>query len=134
MDSKKVIEKLVKIAENQQKIILKLAQAQGLPPDALPTGGATFGGGHEAPLSHEPPPAHLDPAKTQKNPDAVFYGAMSQGQRALLAAAPTVKGNEMQIRFKPGAATQANYDGLLSLLQSLTTQNKIQQAFQLKVV
>lgn len=32
MDSKKVIEKLVKIAENQQKIINKLAQQAGLMP------------------------------------------------------------------------------------------------------
>jgi hypothetical protein len=38
MDSKKVLEKLVKIAENQQKIIMKLAQSQGL--EAQPLGGA----------------------------------------------------------------------------------------------
>ena len=37
MDSKKVLEKLVKIANNQQKIINKLAQS--LP--AMPTGGAS---------------------------------------------------------------------------------------------
>ena len=44
MDQKKVIEKLVKIAENQQKIINKLAQQTGLAPgggDAQPMGGAT---------------------------------------------------------------------------------------------
>lgn len=44
MDSKKVIEKLVKIAENQQKIINKLAQAAGLAPGgggAQPMGGAS---------------------------------------------------------------------------------------------
>lgn len=44
MDSKKVIEKLVKIADNQQKIINKLAQAAGLPmggEGAQPMGGAS---------------------------------------------------------------------------------------------
>lgn|SRR5512135_87059 len=134
MDSKKVIEKLIKIAENQQKIILKLAQAQGLPPDALPSGGSTFGGGHSAQLGSEPPPQKLEPSATQKNPEAVFYGAMSPAQRGLLAAAPVTRDNQMQIRFKPGQATQANYDGLLKLLQNLTNQNKIQQAYQLKAV
>lgn len=134
MDSKKIIEKLIKIAENQQKIIMKLAQAQGLPPDALPTGGSTFGGGHEMPTATQPPPQHLEPSGTQKNPEAVFYGAMTPAQRGLLAAAPVTRDNQMQIRFKPGQATQPNYDGLLKLLQNLTNQNKIQQAYQLKVV
>ncbi len=43
MDSKKVIEKLIRIAENQQKIINKLAQQAGMMPqgDAQPTGGAS---------------------------------------------------------------------------------------------
>ena len=43
MDSKKIIEKLIRIAENQQKIINKLAQQSGMMPqgDAQPTGGAT---------------------------------------------------------------------------------------------
>jgi len=39
MDSKKVLEKLVKIAENQQKIIMKLAQQVG--DQAQPMGGST---------------------------------------------------------------------------------------------
>lgn len=42
MDSKKVIEKLVKIAENQQKIINRLAQQAGMVP---PQGGAQQLGG-----------------------------------------------------------------------------------------
>lgn len=40
MDSKKVIEKLVKIAENQQKIINKLAQQAGLTPEGQQAGAA----------------------------------------------------------------------------------------------
>lgn len=45
MDSKKVLEKLVKIAENQQKIINKMAQEMGMVPPgqggATPLGGAS---------------------------------------------------------------------------------------------
>jgi hypothetical protein len=130
MDSKKVLEKLLKIAENQQKIIMKLAQ---LPPDALPTGGATIGGGKEHQLGTEPPPQDLKPNPTQHTPAKAFYDAMSPQQKALLASAPEAQGNEMRIKFK-GQPTQAGYDSLLSLLQNLTRQNKIQQAYNLKVV
>lgn len=136
MDSKKVIEKLVKIAENQQKIIAKLVQAQqGLPPDALPSSKIDFDSGGKAhQLGGDPPVTRLDPAKTVKDPAAVFYGAMTPAQKGLLASAPVASGSEMQIRFKANAATQANYDGLLKLLQTLTNQNKIQSAMSLKVV
>lgn len=41
MDSKKVIQKLIKIAENQQKIINKLAQQIGTAPAPTPMGGGT---------------------------------------------------------------------------------------------
>lgn len=134
MDSKKVLEKLIKIAENQQKIIMKLAQAQGLPPDSLPNSGTTFGGGKEAPTASEPPPQSLEPTKTQKTPARAFYEAMSPQQQGILVGGPEAHGNEMRIKFKPGQATQANYDGLLKLLQNLTSQNRIQQAYQLKSV
>lgn len=134
MDSKKVLEKLLKIAENQQKIIVKLAQQQGLPPDALPTGGATIGGGKEHQLGSEPPPQHLDPTKIEHQPAKVFLEAMTPQQKALLATGPEAHGNEMRVKFKPGQATQPNYDGLLALLRTLTQQNKIQQAYNLKSV
>lgn len=43
MDSKKVIEKLVKIAEKQQKIINKMAQDMGMaPPEQLSGASATW--------------------------------------------------------------------------------------------
>ena len=131
MDSKKVLEKLLKIAENQQKIITKLAQA--LPPDALPTSGTTFGGGHSAPPASQPLPQKLEPVKIEHQPAKVFLEAMTPQQKALLASSPEAHGNEMRIKFK-GQPTQAGYDGLLALLQNLTKQNKIQQAFNLKVV
>jgi len=132
MDSKKVLEKLLKIAANQQKIILKLAQA--LPPDALPSGNTTFGDGVETPTTSQLPPQQLEPDKTVKVPQKVFYDAMSPQQKAMLVGGPEVHGNNMQIKFKPGQATQANYNSLLQLLQDLTNQNKIQQAFNLKYV
>lgn len=134
MDEKKIIAKLASIVERQQKIIMKLAQAQGLPPDALPTGGASVSGGHPAQLGSEPPPQKLEPAKIEHQPAKVFYESMSPAQQGLLAFAPEVQGGNMNIRFKPGKATQPNYDSLLKLLQSLTNQNKIQQALNLKVV
>ncbi len=133
MDDKKIIAKLAEIVQKQQKIIMKLAQAQGLPPDALPTGGSTFGGGKEHQLGSEPPPQKLEPAPTVHEPAKVFYNAMSPQQKGMLASGPEVHGNEMRIKFKPGQATQPNYDGLLKLLQNLTTQNKIQQPLALKV-
>lgn len=132
MDEKKVIAKLAEIVQKQQKIIMKLAQAQGLPPDALPTSTVQVGGGHPAQLGTEAPPTKLDPAKVVHEPAKVFYEAMSPAQRDLLAFAPEASGNNMTVRFKPGKATQPNYDGLLKLLQHLTSANKIQQAYNLK--
>lgn len=41
MDTKKVIAKLIKIAESQQKIINKLAQNLEPAPTSIPTGGAS---------------------------------------------------------------------------------------------
>lgn len=134
MDSKKVIEKLIKIADNQQKIIMKLAQAQGLPPDSLPTSSVNVGGGYSAQLGSEPPPTQLDPNKTVHQPAKVFYEAMDPAQQGLLATAPEASGSNMNVRFKPGKATQSNYNSLLKLLQSLTSQNKIQQSYALKPV
>jgi hypothetical protein len=134
MDEKKVIAKLAAIVANQQKIIMKLAQTQGLPPDSLPTSSVNVGGGHEMQTGGQPPPDKLDPNKVQKEPAKVFYEAMNPGQRGLLAFAPKVQGSDMQVSFKPGKATQPNYDSLLGLLKNLTTQNKIQQAYALKVV
>jgi len=132
MDSRKVIEKLIKIAENQQKIIMKLAQAQGLPPDTLPGGQVSFEGGHGAPLSHESPAGHLKPNEAVKEPNVVFYNAMSNAQKGLLASAPTFDGSAITVQFKPGQRTQKNYDNLMALLQSLTGTGKpLQQSYKL---
>ena len=134
MDSKKVIEKLLRIAANQQKIIMKLAQAQGLPPDSLPNSQVSMTEGQGAPPATQPPPQSLEPTKTQKTPAKAFYEAMTPQQKGMLVGGPEAQGSDMKVRFKPGQATQPNYDSLLKLLQTLTSQNKIQQAFNLKPV
>ena len=134
MDSKKVIETLVKIAVKQQKIINKLAQAQGLPPDAVSTSKVTFEGGKAKPAATPPPPTGLDPTKTQKTPAKAFIEAMTPQQQAWFAIFPEAHGNEMRFRFKPEADTDANFATLLNLLKSLVSSNRIQQNFTLKSV
>lgn len=88
MDTKKVIEKLVKIAIKQQQIINKLAQATpGLPPDSLPTSKVDMGEGGQlrapaaptAPQSLRPAtPKHMNAkdavlAKLKQNPAPGAY-------------------------------------------------------------
>ncbi len=132
MDTKKVLQMLVKIADNQQRIINKLAQAQALPPDALPTSKVEFGGGHEQTPGSPPPPDKLDPTKTQHTPDKALWNALPPPLQGTLAAPPTVAGGAMTVKFKPGQATQANYNAIMKHLQDLTNKNIIQHPYQLK--
>lgn len=133
MDSKKVIEKLLKIAANQQKIIMKLAQQQGLPPDSLPNSQVSMTPGQAAPPAAQPPPTSLEPAKTQKTPAKALLEALAPAVRQTLVNAE-VHGGDMVVRFQPGKATQPNYDAVFKTLQDLTNKNVIQQKFNLKVV
>lgn len=110
MDSKKVIEKLVAIAEKQQKIINKLAQAQ--------TGDLT---------------QHLDPNKTPKTPARALLDALPANVRSLVVNIEA-HGQDMMVMFKPGAKTQANYDVILKTLQDLTNKSLIQNSYNLKAV
>lgn len=105
MDSKKIIEKLVKIAHNQQKIIHKLAQQAGVstPTDTvLPTG-------------HSNPIAHKDSAAAIIEALGPFYGRV--------VSDVNVTGNTVNVTFKPGQATQANYDHVLKVVQALQNSN-----------
>jgi hypothetical protein len=133
MDTKKVLQMLVKIADSQQKIINKLAQAQALPPDALPTSQISMTEGHGMPPSTPPPPAKLEPTQTKKTPAKALWDALPPPLQGTLAAGPEAHGNDMKIRFKPGQATQANYDAVMKHLKDLTNKNVIQQPYQLKV-
>lgn len=110
MDTKKVLQQLIKIADNQQKIINKLAQQQGL--SAMPE--------------------RLEPNPTQKTPARALLEALHPAVRqAIVTIEP--HGNDMMVQFQPGKATQPNYDAVLKTLQDLTDRNIIQQAYTLKV-
>lgn len=132
MDTKKVLQMLVKIADNQQKIINKLAQAQGLPPDSLPTSQVSVTEGHGQQQAAPPPPTKLDPAKTQHEPDKALWNALPPPLQGTLAGPPSVAGGAMTVKFKPGQATQANYNAVLKHLQELTNKNVIQHPYTLK--
>lgn len=109
MDSKKVIEKLLKIATNQQKIIMKLAQAQELA-QSLP-----------------------DPNKPQLRPADKLLQALPP---AVKQTVTTIEehGDEMLVQFQPGKKTQQNLDAVVRVMQSLTDQNVLQKAYVVKAV
>lgn len=117
-NDKEIIKKLLAIATKQQKIITKLAQVPSEQKEHT---------------TSEPPPQHLDPAPTQKGTAA----------KTLIAALPVgffdanlvnieERGSDMVVGFKPGKKTQPNYDTVMSTLQKLTNENKIQQRYNLK--
>lgn len=107
-NTKKLLEKLVKIAESQQKMINKLAQAL-------------------------PPPQDLEPAPTQKSPQEVLMAALPANLKAIVVRLFTRAG-DMYVKFSEGNATQANYNAVLNVMQKLTREGKIQQAFALKLL
>lgn len=120
MDSKKVLEKLVVLAEKQQKIINKLAQA------------LSDGGGASADLA----PQHLDPNVSQKKPAEAILNALSTQAPAVRQAIINIeeRGSDMMVGFKPGQKTQKNYDAVLSTMQQLTDKGVLQHAYNLKAV
>jgi len=107
MDTKKVLQQLIKIADNQQKIINKLAQEL---------------------------PNRLEPNPTNKEPDQTLFNALPVSVKNNVAS---IKVNEpasqMLVEFKSGQKTQANYNVVLKTLQDLTESNVIQHAYQLVV-
>lgn len=110
MDSKKVIEKLLKIAANQQKIIMKLAQNQA-----------------------QPAPASMSPHDTTKQTARTIINALPPAvQQAIVNIEE--KGNEMHVGFKPGQASQANYNAILQTMQRLTDTNVLPHAYKLVAV
>jgi hypothetical protein len=108
MDTKKMIEKLVTIADNQQKIINKLAQQL-------------------------PPPNSLKPVPTQKNAGKVLYDALPLNVQKTLAQC-FARGGTMYIRFKEGQQSQAAANIIQATLQKLTDENKVQQAYTFEVL
>lgn len=110
MDSKKILEKLLKIASNQQKIITKLAEAQQPAP--------------------QPAPQPLAAKDTTKQTARAILNALPPNvQQAIVNIEE--KGKEMHVGFKPGQATQANYDAILQTMQKLTDTNVLPHAYKL---
>ena len=107
MDSKKVIEQLVKIAEKQQKIINKLAQEM---------------------------PQALQPQSTQKRPAEAILAALPPNVKAGVEILE-VHGEEVRLRLKPGGNQQAVYDGVMKTVTDLQNSNVLSGAsYTVKVV
>lgn len=134
MDSKKVIEKLIKIAQKQQKIIEKLAQ-DGTRPVEFTVGDApaNLGQAPAAAPNPNPPATNLKPSTAPKTAKRTIWEALPHNVQAALFDLREA-GNEMHVRFKPGQQTQANYDAVLKTMQDLTNKNMLQHAYSLKVV
>lgn|SRR5574337_468039 len=123
MDDKDILKKLLKIAENQQKIIMKLAQ--GLPPDALPTSQVGMTSGTQAPPVQAPPPTELKPGGPTHTPNKVLYESLGPNlQKAVRHINPPV-GSSMDVIFNRGHMTQANYNAVLATLTKLIQGNQI---------
>lgn len=103
MDStKKVLKKFAEILTNQQKIINKLAQHAGV----------------------EVPPASLKPSTPSH--DVIMKLQEAAPQLMSLVEVPNSKlvGNEVQLKFKPGA-TQSTVAGLQAKLTELVNKNLV---------
>jgi hypothetical protein len=132
MDSKKVLEKLLHIAANQQKIIMKLAQAQqGLPPDSLPNSQVSVTDNSKPQPPTDTPPANLKPSAPSKVPSQVLFNAVNGTLPGVLQHVNPPRGNEMQLVFKPGKLTQPNYDAILKVYQGLLNSNTIMTNYKL---
>lgn len=103
MDSKKVIEQLVKIAEKQQKIINKLAQDMNQPPAQ----------------------SYSTPQVSQKRPAEAILNALPANVKAGVAILE-VHGEEVRLRVKPGVNEQAVYDGVFKAVTQLQNSNVLQ--------
>jgi len=114
MDSKKIIESLVKIANNQQKIIHKLAQQVN--PEPIPTAGLS---NTVAPITR--------PA------DIILHALPATVKPAV--ANLEVSDHEVKVLFHPGKATQGNYDQVLATVRNLQSANKLPgNTYNVKVV
>ena len=126
MDSKKVIEKLIKIAQTQQKIIEKLAQGRDV--DITVPDQPAF------PPAVPPAPGTLQPNKTGKKPALVVWEALPPNVKATLRTIE-LHGDTMKALVNdPKQKTQANYDAILKVMQNLTNSNALQHAYKLELV
>jgi vacuolar-type H+-ATPase catalytic subunit A/Vma1 len=108
MDSKKIIETLVKIAEKQQKAIEKLAQIQTAP-------------------------QHMEPAKPELNQVEVIKAALPPAVLAMIQKGPdgmVAAADRLDVKLGPGA-TQSTVTTIQNVVNQLASHNKL--PFVLKV-
>jgi len=110
MDTKKAIQTLIKIAENQQKIINRLAQAAAPPPDHL----APDGGAHTSP--------EQDVAAVQAALPADIKGTKL-----------SLEGNNVLLAHTTPGKMDAVFNGVQKTMSDLYNSKKIQTQFTLKV-
>lgn len=106
MDQKKVIEKLIKIAENQQEIIKKLVKAQAAPPDAL----------------HPNSPSQSHPGL--EGDAAVINAALPPALKGAIASL-SVSGNDVNVKFYPGKGTDQVFNALIKFVGQLQQAGKL---------
>src|SRR5271166_2923530 len=99
MDTKKVLQQLVKIADNQQKIINRLAQGLQVDPPAITN-------------------EQKDPAKAPPPEGQMVMNALPPAV-ATNVANVAVSAGKVNVTFKPGQKTQANYDAVKAVVQQL---------------
>jgi len=125
MDSKKVLQKLLKIAENQQKIIMKLAQDKGLPPDSLPNSQVSVTDNSKVAPPTDPPPTDLKPNKPIYAPNKFVFDAMNVDPRTrgMLRHINPPSNNQMMVIFNPGKNTNQNWTAVNTVFGELKRNN-----------
>lgn len=103
MDSKKVIEKLIKIAEQQQKIIQRLAQA--------------------TPMT-APSPTNINPVQPPKREAETILTSLPPNLKPLVANIE-VHGNAVYVTFQAGKSSQQAFDAVKRLVQQLQESNQL---------
>lgn len=140
MNEKEAIKTLIRIAENQQKIITKLAQELGQaggPSHTNPDPALPFVPGDAPPDNTAP--THADPAhaapKNQNESDAnAILHALPPALKSAISVVevhasrdPAFDG-EIRVRFAPGKASAAAFKALESVVKSLQKSNVLKGA------
>lgn len=118
MDSKKVIETLIKIARQQQQIIQKLAQQQGVPAGSLPNSTIEFGGGHSPAPNAATPPNALRPNQPDLHEGKTLIAALQKAGVKFNPQLVRVTPTEVHVRFEQGQDTDANWKAFMAVVQA----------------
>lgn len=107
----KLIKQLFAIVQKQQQMIEKMAQFTS------------------SPL----PPQRLEPAKPELHAGNVVLNSLPPNVKATVQSI-TPRGNELDVVFKPGHASQAGLDAVTKAVQNLLKMNKLPFAYSVKAV